>query len=90
MRCCMATRPAANPRRAICRLRISFSICILLAMFGSPVASALISANDSTVSSRSLASRAGEPLVNTWLMNRCLRSTVWNMYASNVPLVTYR
>ena len=48
-------------------------------MFGSPVAMAFMSARLSTVASTSDASRDGEPELMIWLMNRALRSTVWNM-----------
>ena len=56
-----------------------FSSSIRLAMFGSPVAMAFMSARLSTVASTSDASRDGEPELMIWLMNRALRSTVWNM-----------
>ena len=43
---------------------------------GSPSAICFICASDSTVSSRSSMVRTGDLFVNTWLMKRCLRSTM--------------
>ena len=46
------------------------------ATVGSPSAICFIWASDSTVSSRSSIVRTGDLLVKTWLMKRCLRSTM--------------
>ena len=56
---------------------ISFSNVMRRWMSGSPVASALILARVTTSASRSAASRAGLFELMSWLMNLCLRSTVW-------------
>lgn len=55
---------------------ILFSTSMRSATVGSPSAICFICASDSTVSSRSSMVRTGDLFVNTWLMKRCLRSTM--------------
>lgn len=55
---------------------ILFSTSMRSATVGSPSAICFICASDSTVSSRSSMVRTGDLFVKTWLMKRCLRSTM--------------